>query len=124
MASSFDGDDLFGSGPHRFQVLRDGFLVLPDDSSFAPTTRNLIYGAFELQVYVFGRLVAASNSALWSQRDAIQSALDDLDVGTLVDLNGRSWTGMSLVRVDWGERVDRGRLVSVSYEARFHRFTP
>ncbi|MEO1584968.1 MAG: hypothetical protein AAFR96_10415 [Planctomycetota bacterium] len=124
MSSSFDGDDLFGSGPHRFQEGRGGWLVLPDESSGVPSTRNLIFGEFELRVFVFGRLLAASDAALWQQRDAIATAIDDLAVATLVDQNGKSWSDMTLVRVEWAEQVDRGRRVSIGYEARFHRFSP
>ncbi len=122
MSSSFNGDDLFGSGPHRFRVGRQGYLVLPDDSASVPTTRNVVYGIFELQVFVVGRLVAASESGLWTLRDAVQASLDAFLIGDLVDLHGRTWAEMVFTRVEWGEQVDRGRTVSVPYEARFHRF--
>ena len=123
MSSSFNGDDLFGSGPHRVQVGRQGYLVLPDDSSGIPTTRNVVYGIFELQIFVRGRLVASSESALWTLRDAVQASLDAFLIGDLVDLHGRIWEDVVFTRVEWGEEVDRGRGVSVPYEARFHRFS-
>lgn len=125
LPSSFNGVDLFGSGPHRFQVGRRGYLVLPDDNSFIPTTVNVAYGVFELQVFVRGRLVAPTESALWAVRDAVQDVLDDYADAALkadlVDLHGRTWTDMVFVRIEFGEEVDRGRAVSVPYEARFHR---
>lgn len=122
MPSSFRGADLFGSGPHRFQEGRRGFLVLPDASSSLPTTRNLAYGTFELQIFVRGRLVAASESALWALRDTLVSTQAANQAGDLVDLNGRTWATMVLIRVEWGEHTDRGRRVSLPYEARFQRF--
>ena len=123
MPSSFNGDDLFGSGPHRFQEGRRGYLVLPDDSSFTPTTRNVVYGIFELQIYVRGRLIAPSESELWLLRNAIMVSLTAFLIGDLVDLHGQTWTNMVFTRVEWGEETDRGRSVSLPYEARFHRFS-
>ncbi len=127
MPSSFNGQDLFGSGPHRFQEGRRGYLVLPDESAFTPTTNNIAYGVFELQVFVRGRLVSSSESGLWAIRDALQTALDAYAVSALradlVDGSGRTWEDMTFVRLEVGEEIDRGRVVSVPYEARFHRFT-
>lgn len=127
MPSSFNGVDLFGSGPHRFQEGRRGYLVLPDASSFDPTTRNVAYGAFELQVYVRGRLVAADDAALWVLRDAVQTSLGTNGPygpsGDLVDAFGRTWSDMRFTRLEWAEEVDRGRTTSIAYEARFLRFS-
>ncbi|MEM7623520.1 MAG: hypothetical protein AAF235_10010 [Planctomycetota bacterium] len=127
MPSSFSGVNLFGSGPHRFQEGRAGYLILPNDIGGVPTTLNASFGTFELVVHVRGRLVASDESALWVLRDAIQSSLAAngpmASSSDLVDVNGRVYTGMRFVRVEWSEEVDRGRDVSVSYEARFHRFS-
>ncbi|MEL6499235.1 MAG: hypothetical protein AAF937_12935 [Planctomycetota bacterium] len=126
MPGSFGGVDLFGSGPHRFQEGRSGYLVLPQDFGGTPSTQNASFGEFQLWVHVRGRLVAASDAALWALRDAIAVSLDvngaESDAADLVDEQGRTWTGMRFVRIEWAEEVDRGRRVSVGYEARFLRY--
>ncbi len=123
MSSSFKSLDLFGSGPHRFALARQGqaleseLFVTPPDSG----TRYL--GLVELQVIVRGRLVAGSESDLWTLRDAVTAQLVDPPVpGTLIDLHGRTWSDMSFVGFIAGDRTDRGRVVSIAYEARFVKF--
>jgi hypothetical protein len=123
MSSTFKGLNLFGSGPHRFSVWRQGqalqselFLVPP-----MPGTRYL--GLVELRVTVQGRLVAPSETALWALRDAITAQLlDPPEPGTLLDLHGRAWMDMSFVRFRPGDRTDRGRVRSLAYTAQFLRF--
>ncbi len=81
------------------------------------------YGLLELDVLVTGRLVAANDAALWVLRDAIVGALQPFPTpGTLNDLHARSWTGMSFIRYEEQETVDRGRVVSLGYVATFRRF--
>lgn len=123
MASSWKGVDLFGSGPHRFAISRRGFLLAPDFTSSDPTPVLFEYGALEWDVLVTGRLVAASDAALWTLRDAIQTSLDAKGLGTLVDLHGRSWASMFFSRLTFDEATDRGRAVSIGYVAQFHKFT-
>ena len=123
MPSSWKGVDLFGSGPHRFSMTRRGFLLAPDFTRDVPTPVLFEYGAMEWDVVVTGRLVASSDSALWTLRDAIQTSLDAKGLGTLVDLHGRSWTSMFFRRFTTGEVTDRGREVSIGYVAEFHKFT-
>lgn len=123
MPSSWKGVDLFGSGPHRFGITRRGFLLAPDFTSDEPTPVLFEYGALEWDVLVTGRLVAASDAALWTLRDAIQASMDAKGLGTLVDLHGRSFGSMFLARLTFGEVTDRGRVVSIGYVAQFHRFT-
>ena len=120
--SSWKGVDLFGSGPHRFYLGRRGFLVLPDDSSAIPTPNMVDYGSLEWEVVIVGRLVSPTESGLWVLRDAIQASLDAKGLGTLVDLNGRSWTNLFFSRIEWAERTDRGRKMSIGYTAKFHKF--
>lgn len=123
MPSSFKSLDLFGSGPHRFAVGREGqatsselFLPTP-----APGTRY--HGLVELRIVVAGRLFAATEAALWALRDAITAELLDPPApGTLVDQHGRSWADMSFVAFIPQDRTDRGREFSLGYEARFIRF--
>jgi len=104
-------------------MTRRGFLLAPDFTSDVPTPVFFEYGAYEWKILVTGRLVAESDSALWTIRDAIQASLDAKGLGTLVDLHGRTWEEMFFSRLTYGEETDRGREMSVSYLAEFHKFT-
>ncbi|GMV26806.1 MAG: hypothetical protein AMXMBFR58_28370 [Phycisphaerae bacterium] len=125
MASSFNGVDLFGSGPHRFSVSSRGQLLVRDLDLGGLSPKSHPVGLLELEVVVRGRLVAASNSALWTIRDAITAQLQDPPVmGTLVDHTGRGYTDMSFVLYTEDRRTDRGRVHSIAYAARFRRLIP
>lgn len=122
MPSTFKSLALF-AGPHRFALARQGQLVVSELvlGGFGPSTYPL--GLVELEVVVTGRLVASSESALWALRDAMTSELlDPPTPGTLVDAHGRTWDDMSFHSYIEGDRTDRGRHRSITYEARFRRF--
>lgn len=122
MPSSFKSLALF-AGPHRFAIGRQGQLVVSELvlGGFGPATYPL--GLVELEVVVTGRLVAASEAALWALRDAMAAELIDPPTpGTLVDSHGRTWSDMSFHSYAEGDRTDRGRERSIAYEARFRRF--
>lgn len=122
MPSTFKSLALF-AGPHRFAVARQGHLVLSDLAlgGFGPNTYPL--GLVELEIIVSGRLVASSESSLRTLRDAMSAELlDPPTPGTLVDAHGHEWDDMSFHSYQEGDRTDRGRTHSVSYEARFRRF--
>lgn len=122
MASSFKGNDLFGSGPHRFSQRRQGQVMLSYISLGTYQVGTFGLGLTELDVVVKGRLVAASESALWTLRDAVVAELEESPtLGTLVDLHGRSWAGMSFIEFVEGDRTDRGRVWSMAYEAVFRK---
>ncbi len=129
MASSFKGHDLFGSGPHRFAVGKQGPFVFSLSALGTPSAESVASGFVELDVTVRGRLVAASESALWTLRDAVTAELIDPPVkGTLVDSRGHSWADMSFITFVEEDRTDRGRpstptQTTVSYTAVFRRFT-
>ena len=123
MPSSFKSLDLFGSGPHRFALGREGQAIASELFLPAPDSGSRYYGLVELEVVVRGRLIAASDAALWSLRDAISAQLlHPPSPGTLIDLHGRSWPDMSFIRFSPADRTDRGRATSLAYEARFLRF--
>lgn len=123
MSSSFKGVDLFGSGPHRFSMGEQGLYTVALRAFGDPSIPGSAgFGTLELEVVVRGRLTGSSDGALWTLRDAIKAqATHPATSGTLVDHHGRSWTGMTLVKYDEQDRVDRGRVVSVGYEARFRK---
>ncbi len=125
MASSFKGLNLFGSGPHRFARSTQGQLLIADVQLGSFTPKSNPFGLVELEIVVRGRLVASSESALWTLRDAITAQLQDPPAqGTLIDHTSRSYADMSFVRFDEGLRTDRGRVFSISYTARFRRLLP
>ncbi len=123
MPSSFKSKNLFGSGPHRFSLARQGQLAPLNISLGIFDANSSPLGLVELEVHVAGRLVAATESALWTLRDAVTAELlHPPTPGTLIDLHARTWTGMSFI--SWAEQgpPDRGRAWSLPYEAIFRRF--
>lgn len=123
MASSFKGLNVFGSGPHRFAEGRRGVVTVSALFDTPPGSGTRPIGVAEVSVVVSGRLMASSEAGLWGLRDAIAGLIDHPQTpGVLVDHAGRSWSDMSLVRFSVGDRVDRGRMVSVAYVAKFVRF--
>lgn len=123
VSSAYKGVDLFGSGPHRFAQSRQGQLVVPDFQVDLPGPGSYPYGLIELDVIVTGRLVASSDAALWVLRDAVVAQLQEVPTpGTLVDGHGHAWEGVSFIRYEEDDRVDRGRVVSIGYVATFRRF--
>jgi|ERR1043165_7783286 hypothetical protein len=123
MPSSFKSLDLFGSGPHRFAVARQGQALESELFQSPPNSGTRYLGPVELQVIVIGRLISSDEAGLWTLRDAITAQLlDPPSPGALVDLHGRSWADMSFVGFIAADRTDRGRQVSLSYEARFIKF--
>jgi hypothetical protein len=121
--SSFKGLDLFGSGPHRFHLAKQGEDVVPNFVLGAGGSGSTPVGPIELDVIVTGRLTAASESALWSLRDAITAQLADPPVpGTLIDSHSRTWTDISFITYEEADRADRGRTWSIEYTATFRRF--
>lgn len=123
MSSSFKGLDLFGSGPHRFSIGKRGQLVVADFALGGFDAASAPLGLLELDVTVRGRLVAASETALWTLRDAITAQLlNPPTPGTLIDLHGRAWTDMSFISCVEADRTDRARAWSIAYTAVFRKF--
>lgn len=123
MPSSFKSQNIFGSGPHRFRVLAEGELIIPNSRLNPLQPGSTAVGPLELTIEVTGRLVATTEAGLWTLRDTITAMLTHPPVvGTLVDQHSRSWTGVSFVRFQTGDRIDRGRTVSIPYVATFMRF--
>lgn len=85
---------------------------------------STLLGLLELNVTVEGRLVAGSESGLWTLRDAVTAELaDPPTAGTLVDNGGRTWTNMTFISYT-ETAVSRGRAWSVGYMAVFRRMNP
>lgn len=122
--SSYDSADIFGSGPHRFEVGRQGQQVVENwRIGFSPPNGSTAQGLVELVVRVRGRLVGATDAELWARRDAVVAKLTDPPtVASLVDGFGRTWAGMSLVSYEELGPAGKGRVRSVGYVAEFRRF--
>ena len=124
--SSYKGLDLFGSGPHRFAVGRRNQLVLSEFAlTGAPLPRSYPFGPQDWDVLVTGRLVASSEAALRTLRDAIPAELEvlgSITPGVLLDGLGRKWADMVLTAYEEADRIDRGRVFSVGYVATFRNF--
>lgn len=119
--SSINGQTLFNSGPHRFVIRSVGTLYFPPLSlDFLQTTTELI-GPIELAIRQLGRLVSTTEAGLRSQIEAIKTAGEAGVNGTLVDNAGQSWTGMTFLRFRPDDRVDRGRVISLAYQADYIR---
>ena len=125
MPSMYNGIALFGSGPHRFIMERQGQAELPPATVLSlgqPTTGWFQLGLVQLSVRVRGRLVAASEADLWTLRDALSGAITaTTSSATLEDGNGRTWPSMWLVRYEEKGPVDVGRTWSIGYEAIFRK---
>lgn len=123
--SSFNGDDLFGSGPHRFAVGREGRRVVPFAAISDPSAPgSFTAGDLELRVTVTGRLTADTEPDLWTLRDDITArAASTTDAATLIDDHGREWTGVKMLTFTPGQTTDRGRAFSLAYTAEFGRLT-
>lgn len=126
MGSSYDGVDLFGSGPHRFSIGLRGVETQPRwrITGNSAHTGTLPLGQREFDVVVTGRLVAASEAALWTLRQAVSgAALFSAGAATLVDNGGRSFANMWFIEYAEADRVDAGRVWSMAYTAMFRDFS-
>lgn len=126
MPSMYDGSPLFESGPHRFEVQRQGQTETPPGTSptlqSPPSAKWNQIGPVQLSITVRGRLVAASEAALWTLRDAMTGELTSSpSAATLEDGQGRSWPSMWMVGYRELGPVDAGRTWSIGYEAVFRK---
>lgn len=123
MSSTFNSIGLFNSGPHRFAIGPQGESMVQNYIIGAsPSHGSTPQGALELDIVVTGRLVATSESALWTIRNAIAAQLTHPPVtATLTDHHGHSWNDMSFIEFKEDDRTDRGRARSVAYRAVFRR---
>ncbi len=124
MSTTFAGQSLFNSGPHRFDIGPAGrHLTQPlRGSNFNTYTRD--DAPLELDIIQTGRLIATTESALWALYDAVKAKAEAPTTGALVDHSGRSWPSMTLVSFDPAAPVDRGRVFSLAYRARYLKFGP
>lgn len=123
MASTFNGQGYFNSGPHRFIIGRVGRVIAAPLGGSNPLPEWDDLGRAQLVIDQRGRLVAATTAALWTLIDAIRTATELPTTGTLIDHQGRSWPTMTLSRLQLEDRIDRGRQASVGYTALYIKYT-
>ncbi|MFN9992637.1 MAG: hypothetical protein ACK54H_04765 [Phycisphaerales bacterium] len=121
--SSYKGEDLFGSGPHRFRSGWFGETVVPNMAIGRIDSGSTPIGPAESDIFVEGRLVGTTWAQLKSRLDAITGSLDSPPTpGTLIDGRGVVHQNMSLIRFEPVGRVDAGRVYSQAFFAVFRRF--
>lgn len=120
MASSFDGANLFGSGPHRFEEGPRGQVVTQDVFFGGSGAGSTLRGLGDWVVTVKGRLVAADDAALEVLQEAVLGKVTEPPTeGALVTNHGKTYAGMKFTRFTQVGAVVRGREVSMAYEAVF-----
>jgi hypothetical protein len=125
MSGTFDGNALFSSGPARWAIRPRGIESQPRWRITGNNTHSgtLPIGQVELEVVVTGRLVAATEAALWTLREAVADAAVFADgAATLVDGRGRSFPDMWFIEYTEADRVDKGRVWSIGYTAAFRNY--
>lgn len=137
---TFDGKSIFGEGPMRMVIEPRGSVLIPRLRLNVPVSGSVVIGPAELAVQVRGRMIGADEQALGDLLgDALSSLTTPPTVGTLTDPMGVQYEGMSFVSFEqrsWGAggsardglgeqgTIDRGRVVSLAFVARFVRINP
>ncbi|MCK4874169.1 MAG: hypothetical protein KAS72_15710 [Phycisphaerales bacterium] len=113
--SSYDGEDLFSSGPHRFTAASTRMRVHEAEAPGVDGARLVMLGRGAKRIVQTGRLVADTTDDLLDLRDAITQRCDGR-AAVLVDSRGCTHEHMVIERFDTAERVDVGRVASLGYE--------
>ncbi|MFZ4574103.1 MAG: hypothetical protein ACOYN0_06875 [Phycisphaerales bacterium] len=122
--SSYKGQNLFGSGPHRVRVGPLGEVAVANYILGRSGSGSTPIGPIELDVAVEGRLVAATLAELRELVDAIESQIvSPPEPGELRDNHGRTFEDMSLITFEPTGPTDRGRSCSLAYTVVFRRFS-
>ncbi len=115
-AWTWNGTNLFGSGPHRVRLERSGRDYLPPGVGDNFNGFTLDLGPLEVRLVQTGRLVAGTESALFALADAVRAVAEGQTAGTLALPGVRTWPDVRMMRFASTGPVDRGRLVSMPYE--------
>lgn len=120
--SSFKGEGIFNSGPHRFEHGPIGTQTILQTALMKEIAGLSVLGAIERAIVVRGRLVAADAAGLAALVAAVEAQIDSPPKsGALVDNDGVSHADMSFVTFKRTGAPERGRAVTVGYEAVFVR---
>ncbi len=112
--STFDGNDLFGSGPHTFKV--GSWTRQQQRRGFAGLDGELVidHGRRSRQIVQTGRLQAASATQLAALVDAIETCSDGYAY-TLVDNHSRELDNVLLEQFELSTPVRLGRAAWCDY---------
>jgi hypothetical protein len=112
--STFDGKDLFGSGPHAFKV--GSWTRQQQRRGFAGLDGELVidHGRRSRQIVQTSRLQAASVTQLAALIDAIDACNDGYG-HTLIDNHSRQFTGATLEQFEMSTPVRLGRAAWCDY---------
>lgn len=113
-AARFGGALVF-PGVSRFREGWMGRSFNYPNSGGNPSDIIEVNGVLETTVVQTGRLVSGSESALESRIDTLRGLAEAQTVGTLESGGTRVWTGITMLRVRFDDRVDVGRQWSVGY---------
>lgn len=116
--SSFDGQDLFGSGPQQFTYPGREARVAIHEAPGINGARVSWLGLGPKRVHMRGRLVGVDWASLKTLINAIEAMMDGRST-TLVDDLGETHTSMVLVGFRSKSGVQSGRTVSLGYEIEF-----
>ncbi|MBU6411987.1 MAG: hypothetical protein KGS45_00815 [Planctomycetes bacterium] len=122
--STFNGLSIF-VGPHRFTIGDQGQTLIPLISQGALDPASLPIGLKELVITVTGRLVASTESALWTLRNNITALLTHPPTAAdLIDDHGHTWSDIHFVAFKELAPTDRARTRSITYSATFRKLLP
>jgi hypothetical protein len=116
--SSYDGQDLFGSGPHRCSVAHRPGRVQVIDAPGVGGARLVHLGRGAKTLALTGRLTGADKAELLTRCAAIEAVMDGR-AATLIEPDGTPHDHMVLTAFEPSERIDRGRVCSLTYRATF-----
>ncbi|HZW08091.1 MAG TPA: hypothetical protein VFF65_13290 [Phycisphaerales bacterium] len=115
--STFDGLDLFGSGPCTFTAGPRGSQWARNVDLGTPAAGIQVLGGHTVSVEVRGRLTAATAPALKAVTDALEAAAGVK--ADLIDDTGRTWPDLTLIEIVYEAPPESGRLWSIPYRAYF-----
>lgn len=116
--SSYDGEDLFSSGPYRFALPRTQLRAEETTALGVDGARLTFMGRSAKRIKQTGRLIAADAAAVLALRDEIGVRCDGR-AAELIDANGQAHPNMMIVRFDTADRIDVGRVASLAYEIEY-----
>jgi hypothetical protein len=119
---TFDGVEIFGTGAYHLVVLERGVMLVPRLRFGVLSSGSLVAGEIELTAVVRGRLVHDKLTDLWAAVSGIEALLTNPPtMGVLSDGLGQVLTDMSFVSFRTEQRLERGRLIALPFEATFVR---
>lgn len=121
--SSYGGQDLFGSGPHRFEV---GGISQRHEKHGQPGADGealTVMGKTGRSIEQHGTLLADSVASLQSQVEAVEAAMDGRGA-ELVDDLGRRWSEVVMLSFDTGAVRRVGPRLALDYTVRYWQVYP